>query len=217
MSGTIAPPGAAPKVSSIRLLITLGSAGAFAGLLIVGAYESATPAIEANRAATIDTAIREVLQGIERYEPLYLDGGALTSTPPHGETEHDAQGVYAGFDAHGGLVGYAITAREPGFQEPIEILFGFDPRTRATLGLAILSSRETPGLGDKIQDDGWRAQFRDTLTPVIGIKKGGQSTPATVDMVTGATISSRAVIAAINKSIERWSPVLSTYSQGVRP
>jgi electron transport complex protein RnfG len=209
--------GGGPKVSSGRLLATLGGAGALAGLLIVGAYESATPAIEANRAATIDSAIREVLHGIERYEPLYLEGRTLTTTAPVEKKGHHTEGIYAGLDADGRLVGFALTAREPGFQEPIEILFGFDPRTKTMLGLAILASRETPGLGDKIQDVGWRAQFKARISPLIGIKKGGPASPATVEMITGATISSRSVIGAINKTIERWTPVLTTYSEGARP
>lgn len=209
--------GGTRQVSSLRLLVTLGVAGALAGLLIVGAYESATPAIEANRVATIDRAIREVLLGIDRYEPLYLDGGLLTATAPHGKDEHSGPGVYAGFDATGRLVGYAVTAREPGFQESIELLYGFDARAKSVLGLAILSSRETPGLGDKIQHDGWRAQFEGRITPVLGIKKGAPATPASVEMITGATISSRSVIAAINRSIERWTPLLTSHSAGVRP
>jgi electron transport complex protein RnfG len=217
MSADRPAPAGAPNVSSNRLLITLAAAGALSGLLIVGAYDAATPAIEANRAATIDRAIREVLQGIERYDPLYLDGDALTRTAPDDEDGHHAAGVYAGFDASGRLVGYALTAHEPGFQEPIEILVGFDPRTRTTLGLAILASRETPGLGDKIQDEGWRAQFRNALTPLAGIKKGGPATPSTVDMITGATISSRSVIGAINTTIDRWTPYLSADRQGARP
>lgn len=219
MSASQNVPNQGQKVSSLRLLATLGGAGALAGLLIVGAYQSATPAIEANHAARVDTAIREVLQGTERYEPLYLAGGALTSVAPHqgNENSHDAPGIYAGYDATGRLVGYAITAREPGFQEPIELLFGFDPGRKTVLGLAILMSRETPGLGDKIQDETWRAQFKGTLAPVIGIKKGAATTPATVHMVTGATISSRSVIGAINKTIEHWAPALDAHAQGVRP
>jgi Na+-translocating ferredoxin:NAD+ oxidoreductase subunit G len=216
MSGNFAkvPPS---KASSTRLTTTLALVGALAGLLIVVGYSSTLDKIEANRAATIDRAIQDVLSGIDRYETLYLHDDSLTATPPAETAGHHApEKVYAGYSADGRLVGFAIVAKEPGFQEQIEILFGYDPGTRKTLGLSILMSRETPGLGDKIQGSTWRRQFRDRLAPIIGTKKGAASGPSDVDMVTGATISSRAVIGAVNKSAERWAPILAAYVGGGR-
>lgn len=206
------------KASSTKLTTTLALVGALAGLIIVVAYTSTLGPIEANRTATIDRAIAEVLEGTARYDTLYLHDGALSTTPP-AETagHHGPEKVYAAYAADGRLLGFAVVAKEPGFQEPIEILFGYDPRSKKTSGLAILMSRETPGLGDKIQANGWRAQFRDRVTPIIGTKKGAASGPADVDMITGATISSRAVIGAINKSAERWAPILAAYAAGGRP
>lgn len=217
MSVAIKSSGGAPNVSSFRLLATLGGAGALAGFLIVAAYTATLPGIEANRAETIDQAIREVLPRVERYDTLYAHEGALTTTPPAGDPTHKPEKVYAGFDAGGSLVGFAAAVHEPGFQEPIEILFGFDPRTNATLGLAILMSRETPGLGDKIQDEKWRQQFGGRMLPLTGIKTGGTASDSTIHMVTGATISSRAVISAVNKGVEHWAPLVRTYRTGGRP
>jgi electron transport complex protein RnfG len=208
--------GAVPKISSLRLLGTMGATGAVAGLLVVLAYTSTTPIILANRSAAIDAAIHEVLPRIERYQRLYLHDGILTDTPPEAGTDgHGAELVYAGYDAANALVGFAVTAKEPGFQDPIELLFGFDPRTQTTLGLTILSSRETPGLGDKIQREEWRAQFKGARTP-IEPKKRGVTDPEAVQMVTGATISSRAVISAINNSLAKWAPLLRAYARGAR-
>ena len=203
-----------PNVSSLRLLATLGGAGALAGFLIVAAYTTTLPGIEANRAETIDLAIRDVLPSIARYETLYAADGALTATPPAGDRAHAPEKVYAGFDANGVLVGFAAAVHEPGFQEPIEILFGFDPRTKTTLGLAILMSRETPGLGDKIQDEEWRRQFGGRMLPLTGIKTSGSETDTTIHMVTGATISSRAVIGAVNKGVAHWTPLVDAYLAG---
>jgi electron transport complex protein RnfG len=114
------------------------------------------------------------------------------------------------------VVGFAIPAKEPGFQDPIELLFGFDPKSNTTLGVTIISSRETPGLGDKIQDDTWRAQFKGVSAPVNATKRGAIP-PGDVLMITGATISSRAVVTAINSNLERWRPLIGSYSQGVQP
>ena len=217
MSIAIKSSGSAPTVSSLRLLATLGGAGALAGFLIVSAYTATLPGIEANRAATLDLAIREVLPRVERYDTLYLHEGALSTEAPQGDRAHKPDTLSAGFDANGALVGFAAAVHEPGVQEPIEILFGFDPRTKSSLGLAILMSRETPGLGDKIQDERWREQFGGRMLPLTGIKTGGTETDATIHMVTGATISSRAVIGAVNKGVEHWMPLVTRYLQGGRP
>lgn len=209
-TGTNVPP-TAPDVPSVRLIATLGAAGALAGLLIVLAYQATLPAIEKNRAARTDRAIHEVLRGIDRYDTLYLYEGALTATVPPGVDERPLERVYAGFNAAGARVGFAITSGEGGFQDVIKILFGFDPATRTTLGLTILSSLETPGLGDKITEEPWRAQFRGKQTPLVRVKQGASRAPNEVDGITGATISSRTVIAGINKGVERWAPLLDAY------
>lgn len=216
MKGGLPPSGSATS-SPATLTGTLTAAGAAAGLLIVLVYTFSTPTIEANRAATTDAAIHDVLQGIARYDVLHVRDGALAVVPADAKEKEDpTERVYAGYDAQGALVGFALAAHEPGFQEPIDILVGYEPRTKKTLGLAILASRETPGLGDRIQESGWRAQFRGKNAPVQGQKRGAQA-PDTVNMVTGATISSRAVIGALNKSIRRWSPLLDAYIAGSRP
>ena len=205
-----APP-TAPDVPSGKLIVTLGAAGALAGLLIVLAYQGTLPAIERNRAARTDRAIHEVLRGLDRYDTLYLYEGGLTATLPPGVDERPLERVYAGYDAAGKRLGFAITAGEGGFQDVIKILFGFDPATRTTLGLTILSSLETPGLGDKINEEGWRTQFRGRKTPLVRVKQGAAKKPDDVEAITGATISSRTVIAAINNGIARWAPLVDAY------
>lgn len=200
-----------PAASPLRLIATMAGAGAIAGLLVVVAYTSATPIILAHRTAATERAIYDVLPGTVRYETLYRTGAGLTTTRPAPVDEPEM--VYAGFDGAGDVIGFAIPAKEPGFQDPIEILFGYDPRRNRTLGLTILSSRETPGLGDKIQAEGWRGQFRGVPAPVKGVKRGGVPMEE-VTMITGATISSRSVIAAINKGVEHWTPLLREYVPG---
>ena len=203
-------------IPSSRLVATLGVVGAIAGLLIVLAYESTLPAIEANREARIEAALHDVLPGMARYDTLYVVGGKLTSTAPPGQTSHAAR-VYAGVDSAGAIAGYAVGTVVPGFQDPIELLIGVEPRSQKSLGVAILSSRETPGLGDKIQQGDWLAQFADRAVPLVGRKAGAASTGASVDMITGATISSRAVINAVNATVAEWSPLLSDQAGGKTP
>lgn len=205
---------AAPAVPTGRLIATLGSAGALAGLLIVLAFQGTLPAIERNRSARTDRAIHEVLGGLDRYDTLYLYEGRLTREVPAGVDVRPLERVYEGYDANGARVGFAVAAAEPGFQDAVRVLFGFDPATRTTLGLTILASLETPGLGDKINDEAWRRQFQGRMTPLVRVKQGASKAPNEVDTITGATISSRTVVAAINKGVERWAPLIDAYLAG---
>lgn len=205
---------AAPEVSSTRLLATLGGAGAVAGLLIVLVYDVTLPTVEANRAARLDTAIRQVLPGTARYDTLYLLQGTLVGSLPQGVDGRTLEKIYAGVDASRRPVGYAVPARKPGFQDAIDVIVGFDPARPGTLGLVVLGSRETPGLGDKIESPEWLAQFEDAEIPLSAVKSGQSETPADVDMITGATISSRTVIAAVNEAVARWAPLIEAYRVG---
>lgn len=214
MSGDTKAPGSAPKVSSTRLLGTMGGAGAVAGLLIVLVYQFTLPAILANRAARLESAILQVVPGSQTYHPLYLIDGALTATLPAGTDARKVEKIYAAADGAGLVKGYAIPTSEPGFADAVDVIFGFDPARPGTLGLMILNSRETPGLGDKIEADEWRGQFGDTVTPLAGVKAGQSAKPQDVEMITGATISSRTVIAAINKGVARWQPLIAAYRSG---
>ena len=202
------------QVKSIRLIATMTAAGALAGLLIVVVFQATLPAILANRAARLDAALSTVVPGLQRYETLYLVGGALATTLPPGQDPRKTEKIYAGYDANGTRLGYAIPASEPGFQDAIDILFGFDPARPGTLGLVVLNSKETPGLGDKIMKPLFLDQFGAATTPLNGVKAGAGQTPADVDMVTGATISSRTVIRAVNKAVEKWSPLIAAHAPG---
>lgn len=214
MSHDLTQPPAGPGVSSARLLATMGGAGALAGLLIVLVYQFTLPGVLANRAARLERAILQVVPGAVTFETLYLADGRLASELPPGADPRKLEKIYAAFDASGQRKGFAIPASEPGFQDAIDILFGFDPAKPGTLGLAILASRETPGLGDKIEQPAFIDQLKDAKTPLTGVKAGKAQNEEDIEMVTGATISSRTVINAMNNAVAKWEPLLAAYTAG---
>jgi hypothetical protein len=84
--------------------------------------------------------------------------------------------------------------------------------------MKVLENKETPGLGDKIvKDSAFVSEFVGAAAPLEGVKAGsGDGDPSEVDMITGATISSRAVIDIINARLELLGPRLeSWWRQGV--
>jgi len=91
--------------------------------------------------------------------------------------------------------------------EPINQRWTEDAKKR------ILESRETPGLGDKIYKDAdFVANFRSlSVEPeILAVKKGTKSAANEVDAITGATISSKAVVRIINEGNAKWLPRLET-------
>ena len=199
------------QASSARLISTLAVAGALAGLVIVLVFQWAQPRIEAYQAMVLREAVTEVLGGPERYETVFIEDGRLTAQPQSDTAALDR--VYVGFDASDRPVGVAMVGAEPGFQDVIRLIFGFDPATGDVLGMKVLESKETPGLGDKIEKDStFIGEFLGVGTPLVGVKKGRESgVHAEVVMITGATISSKAIIQIINNRLEGVRDPVTTY------
>lgn len=198
-----------PEVQSSRLLATLGTAGALAGLLIVFVFQATEPAISAHKAEMLRQAIDEVLKAPDSYDTLFVTEGGLVMEPPDGADVRKLEQVYLGF-REGQPVGFAIAAGKPGFQDVIRLIFGYDPTTGTVLGMKVLESKETPGLGDKIEkDSAFILRFDGATPPLTGVKRGQAGDDRSkVDMITGATISSRTVIQIIDEAVARLGPKL---------
>ncbi len=200
--------------SAFRLIGTLAVAGAVAGLLIVMVYVWAQPRIEERQAQILRAAIEEVLASPARTTALYLVDGALTDRLPAGADSLALERLFLGFDESDRPIGVAIIGERPGFQDVVRLIFGYDPASKQVIGMKVLWSLETPGLGDGIEkDSAFVAAFGGVDTPLLGVKRGARRGRAgEVDMITGATISSRAVIAAINARLEVIAPLLEAYT-----
>jgi electron transport complex protein RnfG len=205
-----------PGTPSWRLVTTLAIAGALAGLLIVTVFQWAEPRILTHQARVIAAAVDEVLHAPARTTTLYVLDGALVTEAPAGLDTLKMERIWAGYDENDRMVGYALMAGEPGFQDVIGIMFGYDPATKRVLGMRVLESKETPGLGDKIEkDSAWVAMFDGARAPLEPVKPGGSTgDESEVETITGATISSRAVIGIINHRIERMRPLLERAGGG---
>lgn len=205
------------EVSSFRLVATLAIAGALAGLLIVAVNQHTKPIIDKYKAEQLKIAVYEVLPGAEHYNTFYLVNDELSLTLPENAKESEYKRIYVGYDASGQVNGVAISRGEPGFQDIVQVIFGFDPSSGKLSGMKILDSKETPGLGDKIfKDMAFVEQFfAGPETPLLGVKIGaGKGQPNEIDMITGATISSKVVIGIINHALEEWVPVID---KGIPP
>jgi len=93
-------------------------------------------------------------------------------------------------------LGHAFMAETSGYAGAILILVGLEPDTTLR-GIRIISQQETPGLGAQITESFFLQQFPGlTVDDVELTTKGGK-----VDAITGATISSSAVVEGVRKAI----------------
>ncbi len=189
--------------SSVRLVATLTIAGLLSGVAIVGAWQLTLPAITAHKAEALRKAVFEVVPGATAMQRLDWAGDSLVT----GQTKGDDV-VYGAYDDSGALLGYAVPAEGPGFQDTIALIFGFEPDGDTIVGMRVLESRETPGLGDKIvKDQAFIANFDalETKPQLAVVSKGGKTQPYEIEAITGATISSKAVTRIISNSVETWT------------
>lgn len=204
--------------SSFRLIFTLGFAGFVAGIIMVGAYLFTKPIIEANKAAAIEKAIFQVLPNCTSFKPLELKNGKLSAYDPtikKSNAKGDAPKlVYMGFDKSNNVAGFAVLGSEIGFADLINVLIGYDATKKTIIGFRVLECKETPGLGDKItKDAAFQKNFVALLTePEIKFAKNGEKhNPNEVEAITGATISSKAVIRLLNKAMNEWKGPIDDY------
>jgi electron transport complex protein RnfG len=210
MSGRNPSVPASAEPSSARLVATLGLAGLLSGLVIVFVFQTTLPAITAYKAKVLREAVLRVLPGATQVQRLVYRDGSLIVKEKEGK---GGEAVFAGYDAEGRLLGYAIPSAGPGFQDTIQLIYGYRPAERKVVGMEILESRETPGLGDKIYKDAhFVANFRDlSVDPeIVAVKKGTKSAANEIDAITGATISSKAVVRIINQGNALWIPRLES-------
>lgn len=200
-----------------KMLIAMVTIGVLCALMIVLTFEVTLPIIAKNREEALNKAIFKVLPGITRSEAIqYSDEGWTTEF----DKDDKEDVVYLGFNEQDEFVGAAIEASGQGYADIIKVLYGYDPITETVVGFYVLETKETPGLGDKIEKD---ANFlrnfealETRIDPATGglkeiiktVKNGQKQNAWEIDGITGATISSRAVGEILGNSTALWVPRL---------
>lgn len=118
-----------------------------------------------------------------------------------GEAEVLADGtsVVTALDDAGNVIGHVVVNTAKGYGGDISVMTGVDAEGKVT-GVNILSHAETAGLGAKAAEQSFRDRFVGLIGGITVSKdKAGDNS---VDAITGATITSRAVTDAVNAAIE---------------
>ena len=107
-------------------------------------------------------------------------------------------GISIGKDGDGNPVGYALAAVTQGFGGEVETTVAARPDGTIN-GISVGGSNfaETAGLGARAKEPEFQAQFAGKTAPVALKKDGGE-----IDALSGATITSRAVVKGVNQAME---------------
>lgn len=117
--------------------------------------------------------------------------------------------VYLGKDKDGNPVGYAISTAAQGYGGQVKVMTGID-MNGVIVGVDVFyNDDETPGLGKNTSNDSFRDQYKglNVDTDIVVSKDNDSGNAQTVDAVTSATISSRAVTKAVSEACGKFNEI----------
>ena len=161
----------------VSLLITC----LLAGFALSEVYAVTKPKIEQQRADATRSALIQVLPAAQTFK----------------EVEKDS--LWHGLDAAGAKVGIVVRSGARGYGGPVPVLVALDLTGRVVC-IKVEDLKETPGLGLKAREDWFARQFLG-LDSTVALKKDDGS----IDAISGATITSRAVARGVAQAIRKYS------------
>jgi len=214
-----------PRTSALAMYRAIVGIGALCALVIVGVFQSTADRIRENQARFLAAAISDVLPVTVTTVAVDLAGqGRLVAVD-----EPTPLPVFLSYDSSGTLAGAVVTAEGMGYQDNIRVIFAYSFDAKAIVGMKVLDSKETPGLGDRVEvEPHFIANFEaldvrlnaagDALAnPIVTVKQGEKTEPWQVDGITGATITSEAIGNLLNESAAVWVPVLERDAATIEP
>ncbi|MDF1533885.1 MAG: RnfABCDGE type electron transport complex subunit G [Methanosarcinaceae archaeon] len=135
-------------------------------------------------------ALKEIMPDAANFEAV--EGGIIND-----EGDREIY-YYRAFDASGNPAGYAFFRQQAGAQGMIEVAGGVNANFEMLTGMTVMGHSETPGLGAKIVTPEFKNQFVNIAIADLSLSSAGGK----IDSITGASISSQAVVDALNAKIE---------------
>lgn len=190
------------KDALVLFVITL-----IAGALLGGAYELTKGPIEK----------AQIAASLETYKEVYADAADFTAddnlkNAVAGAAEAlTASGLSLGrvevndalnaVDGSGNVLGHIVTVTsKDGYGGNIKLSVGVTNEGAIT-GLGFLEIAETAGLGMNAKEPAFKDQFNGKTAEQLVLTKGGASADDEIDAMSGATVTSTAVVNAVNGAL----------------
>jgi len=168
------------------------------GLLIAVTNASLGPRIEQNEKDKLNNLMKSLIVkgrnfdiAVEKAEITGAKGKILKTN------------IYRATDENTDTAGFAFVAVGAGFADKIKLVIALDRNCEQFLGFKVLSSNETPGFGSRITEDYFAEQFKAIPAGRLELVKAGKKKNTQILAITGATVSSEAVVKIFNTYIEQ--------------
>ena len=183
------------KDAGILLVITL-----VAGLLLGLVYQITKDPIAIQKEKAKQEACKEVFADAFEFEELEATNPNTASWVEAGYAGESIDEVMAAKDSSGNTLGYVITVTtKEGYGGDIRFTIGIR-NDGLVNGISILEISETAGLGMRAEDV-LKPQFADKNIEKFEYTKSGASSEHQVDAISGATITTNAVVNGVNAGL----------------
>ncbi len=121
--------------------------------------------------------------------------------------------VNSALDSSNNQIGLVVVSTFKGYSGEITIIVGISNDRKVT-GIQVLSDNETPGLGKKVAENIFTQRFINKDAGLLFSVKKSDKNVNVVDAITGATISSNAMVQATNNALTIAFDVFTKTSTG---
>lgn len=190
------------RQNMLRAARLLGGFAVFGAAVVAGTYGLTRGQIETNERAALVNRLNALVPPTQRDNDI--DQDVITVTEPTWLGSRKPVRIYRARLRSQPIAAILEAVAPDGYSGPIRLLVAIT-YDGTIAGVRVLQHRETPGLGDYIEDSksNWVFSFdsRSLTNPTQSgwkvVKDGG-----VFDSVTGATITPRAVVKAVNKCLQ---------------
>lgn len=183
------------KVGLILFAIT-----AISALILAVVNNVTAPVIAANNAKKQAEAMQKVIPGAAGFSDENLAMKFLLSSGDSAGKLSNISQIFEAKDSNGNTAGYAVMVNPNGYGGGISMVVGVSEDGTVT-GVDIISQSETAGLGARCTEDGFKAQFTGKKANIT-VAKGGNGDENSIDAISSATITSKAVTSGVNAAID---------------
>ena len=197
------------RLGLVLLVITALASGVLA---FINSFTD--PIITNNQLKTQEEARKEVLPQAVTFvkDSLQVEAVKMKRNPLKIEPKNTANAFYyyVGKDDNGNIVGYTFVASKYGYSSNVQTMVGVD-QNLFVQKIKIIYQSETPGLGANCEKADFAAKFEKKQVSQLKVDKDG----GTIESITGATITTRAVTNSIREGLEHLQKMVKKESKEV--
>ena len=108
--------------------------------------------------------------------------------------------VVQALDGNGNKIGYIVKSNVRGYSSTISVATGYSLEG-VVQGIELLSINDTPGFGMELTNPEFKDRFSGVKTNHFNVTKGNATNENDIDVYSGSTVSTTAVVKAVNAGI----------------